>query len=177
MNPLCAMDLFRLRAAEGWIELGNPGEALEELDKISLEGGRSAEVQNRRWEVCAVATRWEDALVAANALIFWAVEDPLGWLHRAFALHKLGMTESARDCLLGAQWEFPGNPKIQYDLAVYQCQLGRPLQALSCLQKAFIDSDAKKMTIAALADPNLQPLWRSLVSPQPLASAETEDTP
>jgi tetratricopeptide (TPR) repeat protein len=164
MNPLRPMDAFHLRAAEGWIELGNPGEALEELDKISLEGGRSAEVQNRRWDICVVATKWEDALVAANALIFWAAENPLGSLQRAIALHKLGRTESARDCLLGAQREFPGNSRIQYDLAVYQCRLGKLLEALSCLQKAFIRGNAKEMTLAALDDPDLQPLWRSLVT-------------
>ena len=35
MNPLRPVDLHHLRAAEGWLELGNVAEAREELDNIS----------------------------------------------------------------------------------------------------------------------------------------------
>ena len=162
MNALNRLDSFHLRAAKGWMELGNPYEAGEELRRIGPEGDRSPEVRTCRWETSAVANNWEAALLVADSLIFWAVEDPQNWRRRAFSLHQLGITESARDCLITALAKFPRNPEIHYDLAVYECQTGRLLRAMVCLAKAFAIGDAKSMTIAALADPSLQPLWRRI---------------
>jgi hypothetical protein len=49
---------------------------------------------------------------------------------------------------------------MRYNLACYECQLGRLELAKEWLEKAFKLGDAKKMKLAALDDPDLEPLWR-----------------
>lgn len=164
MNDLRPLDLFHFRAAEGWMELGNNNEASAVLDKISRQGAGHPEVQRQRWDICAGTGRWGASLAVADSLIMSAENDPLSWLLRACSLHKLGFTESARDCLLTVLDEFPRIPKIHYDLAVYECQLGRPIPAMMRLQRAFVLGDSKKLTMAALRDPDLKPLFMAFLT-------------
>ena len=51
---------------------------------------------------------------------------------------------------------------MRYDLACYECQLGRLEQAKKWLEETFRLADPKKMKLAALGDPDLEPLWREL---------------
>lgn len=51
---------------------------------------------------------------------------------------------------------------MRYNLACYECQLGRLEQAKSWLEKAFGVGDPKKVKLMALEDPDLEPLWREI---------------
>lgn len=55
MNELEPPDSFHLRAAIGWIELGNCLEANEELENISPSMRVHPDVLNLRWHICAKA--------------------------------------------------------------------------------------------------------------------------
>jgi len=53
----------------------------------------------------------------------------------------------------------PPSATPRYNLACYECQLGRLEQAKQWLQEAFELGDAQPMKLAALDDPDLGPLW------------------
>ncbi len=53
---------------------------------------------------------------------------------------------------------------MRYNLAYYECPLGRLQQAKEWLEMAYKLSDRKTMKLAALSDPDLEPLWREIRS-------------
>jgi tetratricopeptide (TPR) repeat protein len=158
--PIGPPDSLHLLAAQGWLELGDHLEASQELEKITPCRGRRPEVLELRWQISAAAKKWDACLDFAAALIHIDSEDPLGWVHRSCALHELRRTEEARDNLLHVVDNFPLSTTMRYNIACYECQLGRLEQAKNWLQKAFRLGDAKKLKFAALNDPDLEPLWR-----------------
>ncbi|HWX20490.1 MAG TPA: tetratricopeptide repeat protein [Candidatus Binatia bacterium] len=162
MKPLQPPDSLHLDAAQGWLGLGNHVEANAELEKISPGHKRHAEVLKVKWEICAAARKWEAALESAATLIQLDPEDPLGWVHRSYALHELKRTAEARDNLLRVVDKFPISATMRYNLACYECQLGRLEQAKEWLEKAFQVGDARRMKSAALEDPDLKPLWKHI---------------
>lgn len=162
MKPIDPPNSFHLQAAQGWLELGNQTEANEELDKLAPELRDHPEVLKLRWEIYGAALKWEAALEVAAALIQIDPEDPLGWVHRSYCLHELKRTTEARDSLLRVVARFPLSATMRYNLACYECQLGRLTQAKNWLRKAFVLGDRKKMKQVALEDPDLEPLQRDI---------------
>jgi tetratricopeptide (TPR) repeat protein len=163
MKPsLAPPDTLHLLAAQGWLELGNHIEANEELENITPELRAHPAVLGVRWEIYAAAKKWEATLDIAAALIQLDPDDPLGWVHRSFALHELKRTAEARDNLLRVVDKFPASATMRYNLACYECQLGRLKQAKNWLEKAFEVGESKKIKLMALGDPDLEPLWREI---------------
>ncbi len=162
MKPLEPAEVFLLDAAQGWLELGNCAEAEAELNKIRPGLRMRPEVLRVRWELSAATKKWEEALELAAALIHLEPEDPLGWVHRSYALHELKRTDEARDNLLRIVDQFPISATIRYNLACYECQLGRLDQAKRWLKRAFELGDPQQMKLAALADSDLEPLRKEL---------------
>ena len=162
IQPLAPPDSLHLQAAQGWLELGNHLEANEELEQITAECRAHPAVLEVRWQIYAKAKTWAGALDIAAALAQLVPEQPLGWLHRSYCLHELKRTEEARDNLLRVVDKFPEDPIMRYNLACYECQLGRMEQAKQWLEKAFTLGDPKKIKLMALDDPDLEPLWRTI---------------
>jgi Flp pilus assembly protein TadD len=162
MTELQTPDSHHVHAAQGWLELGNHIEADAESDNITSSLRAHPDVLNVRWGIYAAAKKWEAALDIAAALVQLDPEDPLGWVHRSYALHELKRTAEARDNLLRVVDKFPVSATIRYNLACYECQLGRLEQARQWLEKAFALGDGRKMKLAALDDPDLQPLWKEI---------------
>jgi tetratricopeptide (TPR) repeat protein len=158
MNHLEPPDSLHVQAAEGWLGLGNQAEASEELKKITPELRSHPEVLSVRCEVYAAGRKWEMALEIATALIQLDTESPAGWVHRSYALHELKRTTEARDNLMRVVEKFARNTTMLYNLACYECQLGRLTEAKEWLRKAFIIEGAKQIKLAALEDPDLEPL-------------------
>jgi tetratricopeptide (TPR) repeat protein len=158
--PLSPPDLFHLEAAQGWLELGSHTEANQELEKIKAQLRAHPDVLKVRWQIYAMAKKWEATLEIATTLIQLDPDDPLGWVHRSYALHELKRTAEARDNLLRVVDKFPFNATMRYNLARYECQLGRLEQAKQWLEKAFLLGDARRIKLAALEDPDLEPLWK-----------------
>ena len=155
-------DTFHLLAAQGWLELGNHLEANQELEKIAPQMRAHPQVLEVRWQIYAAARKWEPALDIASALITLVPESPIGWVHRSFCLHELKRTAEARDNLLPAVENFPEDAIMRYNLACYECLLGRLEQAKDWLETAFRLGDARTLKLMALDDPDLQPLWRDI---------------
>jgi predicted Zn-dependent protease len=162
MKPLEPHDLRYLAAAQGWLELGNHLEADEKLENITAEQRAHPAVLEIRWQIYAKAGKWEGALDIASALVQLVPESALGWVHRSFSLHELKRAEEARDNLLRVVDKFPKDATMRYNLACYKCQLGRLDQARAWLEKSFEIGDARKMKLAALEAPDLEPLWKEI---------------
>ena len=161
MKPLHHPDSLHLQAAQGWLELGNPAEANEELEKITASLRAHPDVLELRWQVYANAEKWEVCLDIAKAINQVAPNRPFGWIHRSFALHELRRSQEAFDQLLPAATKFPKVWTIPYNLACYCAQLGRLDECLEWFKKAMsIDEHAVKR--AAVDDPDLKPLWDSM---------------
>jgi tetratricopeptide (TPR) repeat protein len=162
VKPLEPPDTHHLQAAQGWLELGNHIEAIEELENIAPQLRAHPEALKVRWEIYAAAKKWEAAIDIAAAIVQLDPDDLAGWIHWSYALHELKRTAEARDNLLRVVEKFPISATMRYNLACYECQLGRLERAKEWLEKAFALGDAKGMKLAALDDPDLQPLWKEI---------------
>jgi tetratricopeptide (TPR) repeat protein len=150
-----------LRAAQGWIELGDHLEADKELDEITPQLRAHPDVLEVRWHVYAHAEKWDACLDIAAAIIKLAPERSSGWIHRSFALHELKRTQEAFDQLLPAVNKFRKVWTIPYNLSCYCCQLGRMDDCRAWFKKVMaINKNVVQQ--AAMDDPDLKPLWDSM---------------
>ena len=134
---LSPADLHHLRAAEGWLDLGDWLSANDELESVTPELRAHPEVLRMRWHVYTDAKHWELALVVAETLCLMAPEDSSTWIHRSYALHELKRTDEAEALLLPALDRFPEEPTVAYNLACYACVLGRAEEARKLLDRAI----------------------------------------
>jgi tetratricopeptide (TPR) repeat protein len=165
MSPLESPDIHHLTAAVGWLELGNPTEAGEEITKISPANLEHPDVLEVRWQICAALKSWEAALEVADLLMGKMPEQDSAWLHRAYALRRVtnGGLQKAWDALRPANEKFPHSPLIPFNLACYAAQLGRLEEAWEWLHKAMeAAKDVAMIKQMALADEDLKNLWERI---------------
>jgi hypothetical protein len=159
MNALSHIDRFYLEAAEGWLMLGNPLEANEELERIDSENAYHPGVLAMRWQVYAAAQWWEAAYVVSKALTDLAPESPAAWICHANTVRNYKGVMEAWHTLLGIVTKFPKDAVIRYNLACYAAQLCLLEEACGWLIQAFDLEEAVQLKVAAIYDPDLQPLW------------------
>jgi tetratricopeptide (TPR) repeat protein len=158
-------DTFHLSSAIGWLELGNPTEAGEDLARLRPESLDHPDVLEVRWQICSATRSWEAAVPVAEQLIAVAPERSSGWVHRAYALRRSreGGLPLAWDALRPAFEKFPQEPLIPYNLACYAAQLGRPDEAWEWLHKAMESAgDVSSIRAMALDDRDLECLWERI---------------
>ena len=161
MKTLKPAERHHLRAAEGWLELGNPAEARAELELIPKNLLKHPDVLEVSWLLFAHEQNWPACVKAADLLVQQAPDRPGGWIHRSFALHELERTEEAFNLLYHVRDSFPDQWVIPYNLACYLAQIGRIHEAAEELASALeVDSNAVKN--AASVDPDLEPLRAQL---------------
>ena len=159
MQDLSPADLHCVRAAEGWFELGDAGEAEAELAKLAKPIQLHPVVSELRWQIHAQRKHWKDCVVIARSMTKAAPSEPLGWIHLSYALHELKRTQEAWDNLIAVVEDFPKEPTIRYNLACYACQLGDLPEARRWLKKTFALGRKKESKQMALQDLDLKPLW------------------
>ncbi len=154
-------DIHHLRAALGWLGLGNCAEAGAELDQVSAENRRHPEFLEVRWQWCAKAERWDTGVAVAEEMLSVTPEESGGWLNRAYALRRTkgGGLPTAYAALRPAADKFPKQPLICYNLACYCCQMERLPEAREWFGKALKLGEARVIRKMALADADLEPLW------------------
>lgn len=160
LSKLSREAAVNLRAAEGWVELENPREALLELEAI-VEAERShPAVLEMFFRVYSSWKKWKAAYEVASQLVEQFPKSAAGWIDRAFALRRMksGGLQSAFDSLLPAVKLFPFEPVIPYNLACYCAQLEKFPQARQWLDQAMVIGDRKILRKMALNDPDLEPL-------------------
>ena len=158
---LALADQYHLRAAVGWLELGNASESLAELDQLSADGQASADTLEVRWLVLAQELRWDAAAEVGRALVIAAPERAGGWLNYSYALRraKQGGLPAAFEALASVAEKFPEEPTVHYNLACYCCQMERDAaETLAWLHRALRCGERKSMLKMALQDPDLAPL-------------------
>ena len=165
MKKLEPPDTHHLKAAVGWLELGNHTEAGEEIARVSAANLNHPDVLEVRWAICAEGNSWDAAAEVADTLVAVAPERASGWVHRAYATRRArtGGLAQAEKLLIEALIKFPKESLIPYNLACYAAQLGRPDDAWDWLHKAMeVEGDVKTIKHRALGDTDLKPLWERI---------------
>jgi hypothetical protein len=165
-----------LEAAVGWLELGNPHEALGELALIAPEFLGHPQVLEVKWQIFARTEKWDKSLPIAQAFCEIAPGLPQSWLHQAVSLYRLNRTQEAWNLLLPIAQKFPRSWIIAYDLACYACQLSLLDEGRQWLKKAFRLGDPKEIKTLALADPDLKSLWPEIQDSRFESSSEEAES-
>ena len=162
MHKLEPPDSHHLRAAVGWLELGNASEARAELAKMSAHLLGHLDVLEVRWQILAQEKNWNAALEVASELIKVAPDNPTGWINRSYILHEMKRTREAWNQLLPVANKFPQVGIIPYNLACYACQLGDSSGAQQWLARAIKIKGKEEIKQMSLRDADLKPLWKYL---------------
>lgn len=162
MNELPNADRFQIEAAEGWLMLGNPVEANEELEKVSPEYRRHPAALAVRWQVYAAAEWWEAAWIVSKVLCEVLPESAEAWICQANSVRRYKGVFEALDLLKTVHPRFNGHPVILYNLACYAAQVSKFDEASQWLTDAFRAEDGVTLKVAAVYDPDLRPLWEKV---------------
>jgi Flp pilus assembly protein TadD len=125
------------KAVAGYMELGLPDLALEELNQLHPADLAIVPVRELRLAVLIQLKRWEEAVVTGHVLCADAPECRGAWLHTAFALHELGRTRDACSLMLGVADLMSSDPLFHYNLGCYLAVLGDHQNAEVSLRTAF----------------------------------------
>jgi predicted Zn-dependent protease len=142
-----------LTAAQGYIELDMPGDALAELD--SLPGGEREceQAMQLRLFILMRSQRWDEAMAACSRLRELYPEHIAGYIHGAFCLHERGKTAEARDLLLSGPAALEEEATYFYNLGCYSAVLGDLDTAMDYVKTSFVMDD--KFREIARLDPDL----------------------
>ncbi|MBC8324384.1 MAG: hypothetical protein H8E27_01985 [Verrucomicrobia subdivision 3 bacterium] len=159
MDPIEPPALHYIKAAFGWIELGNVDEAMAELARIPIEQRSAPAVQAARLDCLIAAKQWDAASQLAGALCEQHPEESGLWLHWAYAARRCtgGTIEQAFEVLAPCVKHFPDEWLIAYNVACYLCQMNRLPEARGMLEAAAaVGGD--RVEALAKEDEDLAPL-------------------
>ena len=158
MNPLPPPDQHRLRAAEGWLELGCDKDALTELDQIDSQFIEHPDVLHLRWQIHRKGAQWPECLRVAQVFADIAPKDPRAWTSLAQTFYYTKQVQEAYDLAVSKITAFPAYWPLYYDAACYACLTGRLPQARQFLQLAATLGDEAEVKLLAAQDPDLEML-------------------
>ena len=168
MKAIEPPDLHHLRAASGWLLLGNDLEATEDLERINPQLHTHPDVLEVRWQICARARKWETCLDIARAIVEIDPNRASGWIGWAYAIRQVtgGGLQAAFDILLSVAEKFPAEPMIPFGLACYAGQMGRLEEASRWLRKAFAAAHhsgrGNRLKSMVLDQPELESLLQAI---------------
>jgi len=146
-----------LHAADGYLYLGLPQEALEELDNVPVPEMSDSSVMLARVRVLLHLHKWEEAERLSLAGATQHPQEEEFTVQRAFALHQLDKGDQAVEVLLSAPEWIRRTGILHYNLACYEARLGDISTARQCIRAAIQLNAAMKKN--ARVDPDLQALW------------------
>ncbi|MFZ9920626.1 MAG: tetratricopeptide repeat protein [Terrimicrobiaceae bacterium] len=154
-----------LMAAEGYLELGMPEEALREFQNLPRDVKLGVEGLTLLMEIHRVEEEWEAMESVAERLWEAEPENVAHWIDWAIALRLSNSPKSARVLLLEALEKFPEEALIHYHLACCECQLGNLPSAREHLMES--KKRCRICRVLALTDEGeLQPIWTDYSAPQ-----------
>lgn len=160
MKKLEHPDILHLRAADGWLGLGDYVSANNELDEITPELRAHPDVQLMRCRIYQAARKWDLIVPVAETLVQQMPKMSEAWIQRSYALHELKRTEEAYDLLLPAAKLLPKMWVIRYNLACYACVMGKLKIAMERLKQAIdLAGEDEDIRLQALGDPDLKKIW------------------
>ena len=153
-----------LDAAIGFLGLGMPKDAWNELEAIEANDRGRIEVLKVRLEVCRSLGKWELMAEIAQRLVEMEPDEAGRPIDLAFAVRRSKDPETAAAILEEAKSHFPQEGTIPYNLACYRAVTGKVAEAKTLLAEAF-SLDAS-LRITALDDPDLQGVWDDFATPR-----------
>jgi tetratricopeptide (TPR) repeat protein len=158
--PLEEPDRQYWQAAWGYVELGMFTDAAKELEKIDPFCRATPEVLAVRVAIYHGLKKWDLLQIVAKKLAEFEAQNLYWIVSYAYATRRVESIEAAKEILRNAESRFPKEGIIFYNLACYECQIGRIDSAKEYLKRAFeIDPSWR---LQALEDEDLKPLWDSL---------------
>ena len=154
-------DTHYLSAAMGWIELGNPKEALLEFNHVSEKSKKHPAALEIQWLIYEKTKDWVEAEKVARELVRIDPQNATGWIHLAYSTRRVpgkGIS-AAWEILITALDKFPEEPVIPYNLACYAAQLARLEEAWEWLAQAMRIGVKDNIIKMALNDDDLKELW------------------
>ncbi len=146
-----------LHAADGYLYLGMPDEALVELGEIPGGEQSDSAVMLARVRVLLHLKDWGRAETLSLAGASDHPQEEEFTVQRAFALHQLNKGDEAVEVLLAAPEWIRRTGILHYNLACYEARLGDLSTAKQCIRAAIQLNAAMKKN--ARIDPDLQALW------------------
>lgn len=126
-----------LRAAEGYLQLAMPDDAIEELKTLSaarrcdvhaLELTLAAEMMRMKWNAASDAARLLCRTRGAKNSYF---------IHAAYCLHETGDTLAAKELLQSGPKGLLKDALFYYNMGCYSAVLGQRSEARNYLKQAF----------------------------------------
>ena len=146
-----------LRAAQGFIELGDPDSAWEELEGIPAEDRAHPVALRLRVYIYREKKKWMEMAEISRHLTEIEPQQAEHWTNRAWAERRHQGIPVAEKTLLHALKHFPNEGILYYNLACYAAVDGRTAEAKSLLSKAIeLDPEFKEL---ALEDEDLAGIW------------------
>lgn len=153
-----SFDLHRaLEAVDGYLHLGMPKEALQELNSAGIGDQFETATLRARIRVLLHLKRWKDAEALSERGISLHPEENEFMVQRAFALHQLKRGDEAAGVLLSAPTWIRQTGILHYNLACYEAKLGDLGLARQCIKAALELNSGFKNNVRT--DPDLQLLW------------------
>jgi len=150
-------DQLHLNAAAGFLQIGEPMDAWNELEEITAANRAEVEVLTVRLAVCRGLEKWELAEEVARHLI---KHDPHNVMHVVALAEVMGHREgpvAAAAVYEFAIDRFPDLAMLRVSLAVELVKAGQVEDAKRVLKTAFeLDPDLR---MVALDHPGLEAIW------------------
>lgn len=150
----------RLTAAQGYLELDMPREALEELRELPAEISQHGEILQLKLVILMRLQEWEQGRALCQEIVTKFPQLTIGYIHGAFCLHEMGRTAEAREVLLSGPPSLLREATYHYNLACYEAILGN----LESAQQYLLTSFSMDHNFRAIAqrDPDLRALSEML---------------
>ena len=147
----------QLKAAKGFLELGDPDSAWEELESIPAEDRAHQAVLWMRLEIYRKKQKWDGMVEIAKHLVKTSPDAPQHWIDLAWGQRRAIDLQTAEKTLKEAMGRFPNEGVIHYNLACYSCVSGRIEVGKAQLETALrLDPNLKA---TALEDEDLVGVW------------------
>jgi tetratricopeptide (TPR) repeat protein len=142
-----------LLAAQGYLELDMPVEAMAELDSMAPDDRDLESALQLRLFIAMKSHNLEESLRICERLRQIYPEAVSGYIHGAFCLHERGQTDAALNLLLSGPPSLAEEATYFYNLACYSAVLGDLEGAADYAQRSFAMDD--KFRDIAKLDPDL----------------------
>ena len=127
-----------LRQTYGWLELGCPAEAYEELEGLPDSLHSTREVLKLKCDILNAANQWSELRVlSATSALYFPLE-PAFAENWAWSEHKQGRTADAYSILMEAAVKFQKTWRTAYFLACFAYALKKVREATEWLDLAFL---------------------------------------
>lgn len=144
-------------AAEGYLALGMPRDALDELDEIGAQRKLDVHALRLRLRALKGLGDWLPCVNLASVAARRYPEEGEFFLHWAYALRKARPGDGAREVFEAAPEPLRRSGFLQYNLARFEAQDGNVEVARGYLREAFRLNPV--MALSARHDPALKTIW------------------